>query len=111
MINAVLGQRHVLYRLALVSSITCTALLAFSGVLSLLFFMLEADIGGYALLFLLLLGGIYLLPLGGLAFGTLSLLAAPQPGERRIATYAMLACAALSGVMFGLFEYFPVYRE
>lgn len=105
------NRRLPLHRAALVASVTCTGLLAISGLLTLSLFLVETYVGALALVFLALLGGGFLLPLGGLLFGALAALVAQDRSGRRTAAYAVVACALIAGALFVLAAYYPPYRE
>jgi hypothetical protein len=90
--------------MALIGSITCTTILVIAGVLSALAGYLT--VGAYALVFLILLGGGYLLPIGGMTFGTAAVLLARQARDRWFATIATIASAGLSGLLYALGTHF-----
>jgi hypothetical protein len=94
-----------MYRMSLTASITCTALLVLAGALSTLA-LLELAIGGYAAIFLLLLGGGYLLPLGAIVFGGLAAFLGEQWRDRRIAAIAILVPIGATAILYGLATHF-----
>jgi hypothetical protein len=98
---AATDDRTALYRTLLVASVTCTALLALAGVVSALAW-LDVQGGGLALVFLLRLGGGYLLPIGGFVFAGLAVLVGQQWKHRRTAVAALIASVVVTVVLYGL---------
>ena len=98
---AVADRRRVLYRAFLVAAITCTALLTLAAGLSVLG-SFDLKIGGLAVVFLVLLGGGYLLPAGGLIFGALAVFLGQRSSDRGIAAAVVVACIAVTTLLYAL---------